>query len=34
MGPGGYNVADFIKAGSGMSLVFLTVMLTMVNLIF
>jgi di/tricarboxylate transporter len=34
MGPGGYRVADFIRAGSGMSLIFITVMLTVVNLIF
>ena len=31
MGPGGYRVADFIRAGSGMSLIFIIVMLTMVN---
>jgi di/tricarboxylate transporter len=34
MGPGGYTVADFIKAGSGMTLVFMVVMLTMVNWVF
>lgn len=34
MGPGGYRVADFIRVGSVMSLVFLVVMLTMVNLLF
>jgi di/tricarboxylate transporter len=34
MGPGGYSVADFVRAGTGMSLVFLVVMLTMVNLVF
>jgi di/tricarboxylate transporter len=34
MGPGGYRVADFIRAGSGMSVIFIVVMLTMVNLIF
>jgi di/tricarboxylate transporter len=34
MGPGGYRVADFIRAGSGMSLIFIIVMLTVVNLIF
>jgi di/tricarboxylate transporter len=34
MGPGGYNVADFVRAGTGMSVVFLVVMLTMVNLVF
>ena len=34
MGPGGYRVADFIRAGTGMSVVFLIVMLTVVNLLF
>ena len=34
MGPGGYTVQDFIKAGTGMSVVFLVVMLTMLNLVF
>jgi di/tricarboxylate transporter len=34
MGPGGYRVADFIRAGVGMSVLFLVVMLTMVNLLF
>ena len=34
MGPGGYSVADFVRAGTGMSVVFLVVMLTMVNLVF
>lgn len=34
MGPGGYTVADFVRAGTGMSVVFLVVMLTMVNLVF
>ena len=34
MGPGGYRVADFIRAGSGMSIIFLVVMLTMVNFLF
>ena len=34
MGPGGYRVADFIRAGSLMSLVFIIVMLTMVNVVF
>lgn len=34
MGPGGYRVADFIRVGSGMSLIFIIVMLTMVNLVF
>jgi len=34
IGPGGYKVADFVRAGSGMSVIFLVVMLTMVNLVF
>jgi len=34
MGPGGYRVADFIRAGSGMSVIFIIVMLSVVNLIF
>jgi di/tricarboxylate transporter len=34
MGPGGYRVADFIRAGSPMSLVFIIVMLTMINVVF
>jgi di/tricarboxylate transporter len=34
MGPGSYRVADFIRVGSGMSLIFIVVMLTMVNLVF
>ena len=34
LGPGGYTVRDFIKAGSGMSIIFLVVMLTMLNLVF
>ncbi len=34
MGPGGYSVSDFVRAGTGMSVVFLVVMLTMVNLVF
>jgi di/tricarboxylate transporter len=34
MGPGGYRVADFIRVGSIMSVVFIVVMLSMVNLIF
>ncbi len=34
MGPGGYKVSDFVRAGSGMSLLFLVVMLTVVNLLF
>ena len=34
IGPGGYRVADFVRVGTGMSVIFLVVMLTMVNLIF
>ncbi len=34
MGPGGYRVADFIRVGSIMSVIFLVVMLGMVNLLF
>ena len=34
MGPGGYRVADFIRAGTGMSLLYLVVMLSAVNLLF
>jgi di/tricarboxylate transporter len=34
LGPGGYRVADFLKAGSIMSLIFLTVSLLMLNVIF
>jgi di/tricarboxylate transporter len=34
MGPGGYRVADFIRAGTGMSVVFLVVMLSVVNWLF
>jgi di/tricarboxylate transporter len=34
MGPGGYRVADFMRAGGVMTLLFLVVMLLMMNLIF
>jgi di/tricarboxylate transporter len=34
MGPGGYRVADFLRVGSIMSLIFIVVMLSMVNLLF
>ena len=34
IGPGGYRVADFVRVGSGMTLLFLVVMLTVVNIIF
>ena len=34
MGPGGYRVADFIRVGTPMSIIFIVVMLTMVNIIY
>ena len=34
IGPGGYKVADFVRVGSGMSVLFLIVMLSVVNMIF
>lgn len=34
IGPGGYKVSDFVKVGSGMSVIFLIVMLTVVNLVY
>lgn len=34
MGPGGYRVADYMRAGGAMTLIFLAVMLVMVNLVF
>ena len=34
MGPGGYRVADFMKAGGIMTILFLIVMMTMMNLVF
>lgn len=34
MGPGGYRVYDFMKAGSIMTLLFLIILITMMNLIF
>ena len=34
MGPGGYRVSDFIRVGSGMSVIFIVVMLAVVNLLF
>ncbi len=34
MGPAGYRVADFLKAGGVMTILFLLVMMTMMNLIF
>jgi di/tricarboxylate transporter len=34
MGPGGYQVADFIKAGSIMSIMFIVVVIVMLNMIY
>ncbi len=34
MGPGGYRVSDFLKAGGAMTVIFLAVMLTMLNFIY
>ncbi len=34
MGPGGYKVTDFIKAGGIMTILFLVVMITMINIMF
>lgn len=34
MGPGGYRVKDFMKAGAGMTIVFLVVSLIMLNILF
>jgi len=34
MGPGGYQVKDFIRVGGIMSVIFLVVMLVVVNLVF
>jgi di/tricarboxylate transporter len=34
MGPGGYNVSDFLRAGSVMTILFLVVSLAMLNLVF
>ena len=34
MGPGGYRVPDFMRAGGVMTILFLVVMLTMMNLVF
>jgi di/tricarboxylate transporter len=34
MGPGGYRVSDFIRAGTPMTVIFIVVMLAMVNLVF
>ncbi|MEW5729465.1 MAG: SLC13 family permease [Pseudomonadota bacterium] len=34
MGPGGYRVADYIKAGGGMTVLFLVVALTVMNVVY
>ncbi len=34
MGPGGYRVMDFVRAGGGMSVIYLAIMITAVNLVF
>jgi di/tricarboxylate transporter len=34
MGPGGYRVADFIRVGTPMSVIFIVVMLAMVNVVY
>ena len=34
MGPGGYRVVDFMRAGGMMTILFLVVMLVMLNLVF
>lgn len=34
MGPGGYRVGDFIRAGGGMTILFLVVMITVLNLFY
>jgi di/tricarboxylate transporter len=34
MGPGGYKVVDFIKAGGIMTILFLVVMMTMMSIVF
>jgi di/tricarboxylate transporter len=34
MGPGGYRVADFIKAGGIMTVLYLIVLITMINIIY
>ncbi|MGA0343747.1 MAG: citrate transporter, partial [Arenicellales bacterium] len=34
MGPGGYRVVDFMKAGGVMTLLFLAIMMVMLNLLF
>jgi di/tricarboxylate transporter len=34
MGPGNYKVADFIRVGSGMTVIFLVISVGMLNLVF
>ena len=34
MGPGGYRVVDFMRAGGLMTILFLVILIPMVNLIF
>ncbi|GMR05763.1 MAG: hypothetical protein BMS9Abin25_0338 [Gammaproteobacteria bacterium] len=34
MGPGGYRIVDFLKAGGGMTVLFLVVMMVMMSLVF
>jgi di/tricarboxylate transporter len=34
MGPGGYRVKDFMRAGGLMTVIFLVVMLTMINIVY
>jgi len=34
MGPAGYRVPDFIRAGSVMTIIFLVVMIAMLNIVF
>ena len=34
MGPGGYRVSDFMRAGGIMTVLFLVVMILMMNLVF
>jgi len=34
MGPGGYRVKDFVRAGGMMTILFLVVMMGMLNLVF
>jgi di/tricarboxylate transporter len=34
MGPGGYKVTDFVKSGGVMTILFLIVSMTMMNVVF